>query len=96
MEWVEMTFPAPATVRETEIYWFDDEARSGGVRVPASWRLLYRSGDEWVPVDATGAFGVSKDRWNRLAFKPVATSALRLEVVMQPGMSAGLQEWRVK
>jgi len=29
-------------------------------------------------------------------FKPVNTTALRLEVVLQPSVSAGLQEWKVK
>ena len=42
-EWVEMTFEKPATVREAQLYWFDDTGR-GGVRVPASWRLLYYDG----------------------------------------------------
>ena len=35
-----MTFAKPSTVTEAEVYWFDDQPR-GGVRVPASWKLLY-------------------------------------------------------
>jgi hypothetical protein len=95
LEWLEMTFAKPATVSQTEIYWFDD-APGGGVRVPASWRLLYKDGEEWKPVETTDTFGVAKDQWNRLTFKPVNTTALRLEVTMQPNQSAGLQEWKVK
>jgi hypothetical protein len=94
-EWVEMAFAKPATVSETEVYWFDDTGR-GQVRVPASWRVLYHDGAEWKPVDALGAYGVARDRFNAVAFRPVTTTALRLEVVMQPAWSAGLQEWRVK
>jgi hypothetical protein len=94
-EWIEMTFAKPSNVSEAEIYWFDDQP-GGGVRVPASWKLLYKDGDEWKPVETADSFGVAKDAWNRIAFKPVTTSALRLEVVLQPGVSAGLQEWRVK
>ena len=94
-EWMEMTFKAPATVSRSEIYWFDDTGR-GGVRVPASWKLLYKDGEAWKPVETTDAFGVARNAWNVLAFKPVTTSALRLEVVMQPGFSAGVQEWKVK
>lgn len=94
-EWIEMTFAKPATISESEIYWFDDTGR-GGVRVPASWRLLYRDGDTWRPVEAAGPYGTAPDAWNRVTFKPVTTPALRLEVVMQPAFSAGLQEWRVK
>ena len=44
LEWVELTFAKPSTVSSSEIYWFDDTGR-GGVRVPASWRLLYKSGE---------------------------------------------------
>ena len=95
-EWVEMTFAKPAAVSETEIYWFDDEANRGGVRVPASWKLLYKDGEAWKPVETSDTFGVQKDGWNRVTFKPVTTSALRIEVVMRPSVSAGLQEWRVK
>src|SRR4051812_36700602 len=40
-EWIEMTFAKPSTVSEAQVYWFDDTGR-GGVRVPQSWRLLYR------------------------------------------------------
>lgn len=95
-EWIEMTFAKPSAVSETEIYWFDDEANRGGVRIPASWKLLYKDGEEWKPVEAAGAFGVQKDAWNRVTFTPVTTSALRLEVVMRPQFSAGVQEWKVK
>ena len=95
-EWIEMTFSTPATVARTEIYWFDDETNRGGVRVPASWRLLYKDGDEWKPVETGDPFGTVKDAWNTVSFRPVTTSALRLELVMKPGVSAGLQEWRVK
>jgi hypothetical protein len=94
-EWIEMTFKAPATVSRSEIYWFDDTGR-GGVRVPASWTLLHKDGNDWKPVETSDAFGVARNAWNALTFKPVTTTALRLEVVMQPTFSAGVQEWKVK
>ena len=93
-EWIEMTFAQPATVAETSVYWFDDTGR-GSVRVPASWRLLYKDGAVWKPVEPNEPFGVAKDAWNRVTFAPVQTSALRIEVSMQPGVSVGLQEWKV-
>ena len=94
-EWIGMAFAKPSTVSETQVYWFDDTGR-GGVRVPKSWRLLYKAGNEWKPVEAAGDYGVAKDAYNTVRFKPVTTSALRLELVMQPNVSAGVQEWRVK
>jgi uncharacterized protein len=96
-EWIEMAFAKPSTVSETQVYWFDDTGR-GGVRVPKSWRLLYRNPGtaEWKPVEPLGDFGVAKDAYNTVRFKPVTTSGLRIELVMQPSVSAGVQEWKVK
>jgi uncharacterized protein len=94
-EWAEMTFAKRATVSEVELYWFDDTGR-GQVRVPGSWRLLYKDGAEWKPVNATAAYGVAKDGWNKVTFTPVTTDALRVEVTMQAQWSAGIQEWRVR
>jgi DUF1680 family protein len=95
LEWVELTFAKPSTVSSAEIYWFDDTGR-GGVRVPASWRLLYRSGTEWLPIETTGQFGTTRNAWNSIAFTPVTTAALRIELSMQQGFSAGLQELKVR
>ena len=94
-EWVEYAFEKPATVSECEVYWFDDTGR-GEVRIPTSWRLLYKNGDEWKPVLAVNAYGVEKDQYNRVLFAPVTTSGLRLELSMQPKWSAGLEKWKVK
>jgi uncharacterized protein len=94
-EWAEYDFVEPATVSEAQLYWFDDTG-SGAVRVPASWRLLYKDGAEWKPVKAAGPFGVDKDRFNRVTFEPVTAAALRVEVTMQPNFSVGIQRWIVK
>jgi hypothetical protein len=94
-EWVEMTLAAKARVSEVEVYWFDDTGH-GQVRGPASWRLLYKSGDQWLPVQAAGAYGLDVDGYNRVRFTPVETPALRLEVTMQKDWSAGVQEWKVR
>jgi hypothetical protein len=94
-EWIEMTFAKPSSVSEAQVYWFDDTGH-GGVRVPQSWRLLYKEGDTWKPVAASGEFGVARNRYNVVHFTPVTTAALRLELVMQPNVSAGVQEWIVK
>jgi hypothetical protein len=94
-EWAEMTFAKRQAVSEAEIYWFDDTGR-GEVRVPASWRILYKDGDGWKPIEATSPYGTAKDTWNRVTFKAITTSALRVEVTMQPQASAGIQEWKVR
>ena len=94
-EWIDMTFARAATVSEVQVYWFDDTGR-GGVRVPKSWRLLYKAGAQWKPVTPQGEYGVAKDAYNTVRFTPVTTTALRIELVMQPGVSAGVQELKVK
>ena len=94
-EWVEYTFAASQSVSECDVYWFDDTGR-GECRVPASWRVLYRDGAEWKPVATSDAYATALDAYNRIAFKPVKTIALRLEVTLKPNWSAGIQEWRVK
>lgn len=94
VEWVQYEWDKPREVSWAEVYWFDDTG-VGRCRIPASWRLLYRGGEEWVPVAATGPYGVEKDRFNRVEFSPVQTSALRLEVQLQEKFSGGILEWRV-
>ncbi len=95
MEWIEYAFDRPSPVSAVEVYWFDDTG-SGECRVPVSWRVLYKDGEEWKPVEAAGPYGVEKDRYNTVNFKPVTTTGLRLEVVLQPEWSAGIQEWKVR
>ncbi len=94
-EWVEYAFAKPSQVSEAQLYWFDDTGR-GEVRVPKSWRLLYKDGDRWTPVENIDSYGIEKDRYNKLTFKPVTTSGMRLEVTMQQAWSAGIEEWRLK
>jgi hypothetical protein len=94
-EWVEYAFEKPATVSECELYWFDDTGR-GQVRVPASWQLLYKDGNDWKPVENHSPYGVEKDRYNEVTFAPVQTTGLRLELTMQPNWSAGVQKWKAR
>ena len=92
-EWVEYAFEKPSRVSGVEVYWFDD---GGECRVPVAWRVLFKDGEEWKPVETPGPYAVEKDRYNQVAFEPVTTSGLRLEVVLQPERSAGIQEWTVQ
>ncbi len=94
-EWVEFAFAGPAKVSESDLYWFDDTG-IGECRVPASWRILYKDGTDWKPIEPADYYGVAKDRYNVVHFKPVMTSALRLEVQLKPNWSAGIQQWVVK
>jgi hypothetical protein len=94
-EWLQYDFAEPATVSSAQVYWYDDTG-TGQVRPPASWRVLYKDGESWKPVETQGAYGTDIDRFNKTAFRPVKTDGLRLEVVLQPQFSAGVQEWKVE
>jgi hypothetical protein len=94
-EWVQYDFPRPRRVKSAEVYWFDDEPKKGGCRTPASWRLLYRKDGRWQEVGHPSGYGVEKDRFNRVTFDPVETSAIRLEVKLRPGFSGGILEWKL-
>lgn len=93
-EWLTATFDTPREIRETSVYWFDDTG-DGECRVPAKWSVEYLEDGEWKRVVSSGAYGVERDKYNRIPFEPVVTTALRMKIKLQPGYSAGVLEWRV-
>lgn len=93
-EWVQYDFAEPATVTGVSVYWFDDTGR-GRCRVPASWRVLYRSGEEWKPVTGAGTYPAARDTFNTVTFDAVKTTALRIQVQLQEEFSGGILEWTV-
>jgi hypothetical protein len=92
-EWVQYDLARPRSVSYAEVYWFDDTGH-GGCRPPQSWRFLYKKGDGWKPVEEASSYDVQLDRFNKVRFKPVRTTGLRLEVQLQRGFSGGILEWR--
>ena len=94
-EWLQYDFPKPRTLSSVQVYWFDDTG-AGACRVPKSWRLLYKEGNEWKPVPDAGEFGTKADTFNTVAFTPVTTDSLRMEVQSQPQFSTGILKWKVK
>ena len=93
-EWAQLDLAEAQDVSAVEVYWFDDTG-NGQCRVPASWRLLYRVGDDWKPAPASG-FPVRKDGFSRAEFAPVRTDGVRVEVQLQDGFSGGILELRVQ
>jgi hypothetical protein len=47
-------------------------------------------------VETSDTFGVEKDKFNRVAFKAVTTTAMRVEVSAQPQFSVGIQKWTAR
>jgi hypothetical protein len=93
-EWVQYDFKEPRKIASAEVYWFDDTG-VGGCRVPKSWQVLYKDGDQWKDVPNATGFEVAKDKFNQVKFDPVQTASLRIEVQLQPEFSGGILEWRV-
>lgn len=94
-EWIQYDFTGEQTVSTTQIYWFDDTG-IGECRLPKSWKVLYKDGDQWKPVKNPSPYEVEKDKYCKVVFKPVKTSALRIEVQLVPDFSAGVYEWIVE
>jgi DUF1680 family protein len=97
VEWVSYHFPKPRRLSGVAVYWFDDTGR-GACRVPARWRLLYREGDAWKPVKLAdkSIYGTARDRFNQVAFEPVTTNEVKLEVKLKPIFSGGILEWTIR
>lgn len=95
-EWAQYDFSGPQRVASVSVYWWDERRINAHCRMPQSWRLLYRAGNEWKPVSGASEYRTEMDQFNRVTFSPVTTTALRLEVQLQPEWSGGILEWRVE
>ncbi len=94
-EWVRYDFDKTHTVSKVKVYWFDDTG-IGACRLPASWQLLYKDGENWKPVKNKDEYGTTKDTYNTVNFEPVKTSALKLEIQSQEKVAMGIHEWIVE
>jgi hypothetical protein len=93
-EWVEYNYKTPKTVKEVSVYWFDDSIH-GQCRVPQSWVLQYKAGNDWKAVENPSDYGVATDKYNTVTFTPVTTTSIRIAVQLRPGYSGGVLRWRV-
>ncbi len=94
VETIEYAWSEPVTLDGASVYFFDDTAVGGGCALPASWRLLAKRGDAWVAIEAT--YPLERDRMAAVRFTPITTTALKLEMVLDEGRSAGILEWTVE
>ncbi|MCQ2145331.1 MAG: glycoside hydrolase family 127 protein [Bacteroidales bacterium] len=89
-------FPEKTTVSSSTTYWFDDQPW-GGCKVPQAWRIYYSNDKgEWVPVEEPSGYPTDKDKACQVLFKPVATTAVKIEIDQPEGFSCGIYEWEVK
>jgi DUF1680 family protein len=95
-EWVQYDFDKPQKISAVDVYWWDERRIQAHCRVPQSWQLLYKDGEQWKPVSGTTEYGVKMDQYNHVGFAPVTSTSLRIEVQLQPDWSGGILEWRVE
>jgi hypothetical protein len=91
-EWLQFEWDRKHEVSGVKIYWFDDTGR-GECHLPKAWRVLYRTAaGDFKPVKNRIPYDVGKDTFNKVRFEPVSTDALKVEITLQEGWSAGVQE----
>ena len=94
--WIQYDFEKPTEISASKIYWFDD-GPFGGCRIPASWKLIYKTDSgEWKAVETEVEYPIIKDKLNSIQFKKVITPAVKLEVQLSGDNSAGIYEWIVE
>lgn len=96
-DWVSITFgdfgPVVHIVDNMEIHWFGDS----GTSYPASFKIQYKSGDDWLDVTHLQSAPPSPTlgEANLYTFDPVRTSALRVDMQAQAGKSLAITEINV-
>ena len=94
-EWVQYDFKNTVDVSSVGVYWYDDSSTNGQCRVPESWRVMYRDGQSWKPVEGATAYGLKTNEYNQTKFTPVNTDALRIQLKLRSGFSGGILQWQV-
>jgi DUF1680 family protein len=101
--WAQYEWPVPVSVDKVEIYWAVERPRPVSapgsewprMQVPASYRILYWNGSDFVPVNQPQGLGLAADTFNATTFEPIKTTKIRLEVIPEKGHPSGVLEWRV-
>jgi DUF1680 family protein len=97
IKWVQENFTKAREIGSVEVYWLDNEEAGGHYRVPRSWQVLYRDVEGWKPISVIGEakLPLEKDCFNKVTFKPVNATALRVEVRTSDEFAAGILEWKI-
>jgi uncharacterized protein len=91
-QWVQYEWSKPVTTSHVDVYWWADR---GGINIPASYRVTYWNGIEFVPVSNPQGLGLTSNAFNSTTFDQVKTDKLRLEITSDGIHSTGITEWKV-
>jgi hypothetical protein len=89
---VTITLKKAQKIDNVSVYWYEDD---GGVRVPASWTMEYRSEGKWLPFVpyTTDHFGVEKDQFNMVhPESEISADAIRLNITPKENYVVGILE----
>ena len=92
---VELTLKGSRPVESVSVYWYDDGT---GVKLPAAWRMEYRSEGVWHEFRpyVTDRFDVAADRFNVVhPAENVTADALRLHLTPRRDAAVGILEIEV-
>jgi DUF1680 family protein len=98
-EWIEVSFPQPRSVKEIQVYWFDDAfVNLGKCALPAEWKIQYRMfpGLPWEDVKNVKYSTVRNAFSTAVLPKAIETDTFRIKVKSSPKLSSGILEARVK
>ena len=103
VQWIQYQWTQPRQLSRTAVYWAIDQRkkvywgeriRGANLKLPKSWRVLYKEGSTWRPVESADSFSMHLNQLNEVRFTPVKTTAVRLEIVLAD-MPCGIQEWLI-
>lgn len=95
LESISYKFDKPTEVSNVSVYWLDFDHYDGNFRVPESWKLYYEANGKWSEVPEHSEYGIEKDKYNTVLFKPIVATGLRIEAQLQANQSGGIIEWKV-
>jgi uncharacterized protein len=96
-EFVQIDFDKPEEVSKVSAYWFDDTG-VGECRVPQSWKVFYKEGNEWREVWPTNTkpYGVEIDKYNNVEFETVKSQSIKIEIQSQKDFGGGIHELKIQ
>ena len=89
---VEVKLRKKQPIESVSVYWYQD---ADGVKLPVSWSMEYKDGDEWKEFKPyiTDRFGVELNQFNMVhPDKAIETQQLRLKIVPKPTAAVGILE----
>lgn len=95
LETLAYEFDRPETVSSVEVYWLEFDHYDGNYRVPEYWTLYYKVDGTWKKVENFDEYGIKRDCYNVVHFKPVRTTGLKIDAQLRKDASGGIIEWKV-